>query len=200
MTLTKKIKSDLAAFLKKLKTFAKFHHLTLRPLSMGALLALFLTPLHQFHESFCNALNSLFSPNLMFFTATLAAIFHSSTIISEKFSILSALFYEAAIQLMCIFLSGMVITLIILNFIDKGILWKDLSTLLTFMAIFFSLAFITFTTLPFFILNKNPISKDHFLIKIRHPGFILSLVIFLSFTTFYYITPEGLPEHNFCAT
>lgn len=185
---------------KSIKEFIIFHRITLRPLTIGAMLALFLAPLYQLHVSFCSALNSLFSPNLMLFSAALAAAFHSLSIFSDKLSIASELFYEAATQLTCILLSGIAVTLIVLNLVEGAMLWKDLALPATSMTIYLALTLSTITTIPYFILRKHPISENKILKKLSKTGFIFPSVIFIALAIFYFSTPEGLPEHNFCAT
>lgn len=181
------------------KEYIAFQRKTIKPISVGFFLSIFLTAIYPLHVSFCKSLNSLFSSNLIIFTALAAMLIHTLSPCSQKLKKFAGSIYEVAIQVAFFMLSGATAALLILNYKEKVMSFSDLLEFLAFMIIPLAIMLSIITTLPYFLLNYNFREKHNGSKSCEHKLSIFFVgILSIAMVIFYIFEPSGLPEHDFC--
>lgn len=190
--------TDLHTITKFTKEFISFQKFIKKPLLVGFFLTALLTATRLFHNSFCDSLNSMFSPNLLIFTSYIAIFFHILSPwckISKKFS---ESIYEVAAQVTFFLISGIVAALAVMNFQESAVTWYYLLKLIAFFIPFLYVIFSLLTTLPYFLLINRPATGKDVKQKLIHPSMLYVCFAFAVLTLFYIIEPNGFEEFDFC--
>jgi len=192
------LSTDLNEVTKTTKEFIIFQKIIMKPLMVGFFLSAFLTATRLHHTSFCNSLNSIFSPNLIIFTSYAAIFFHILSPWCKISRTVSESIYEVAAQVTSFLISGMIAALIIMNLQESAVTWSELLLLTSTTVLGLFLMLSAITTFPYFLLLNKPITGITSKQKILNLKMLYLFAFFAGITFFYISEPTGLKEHEFC--
>lgn len=198
MTYIKNLKPHSIIMAKIAKDYIAFQKIILKPFFVGLLLTAFLTSTRSLHSSFCDSLNSMFSPNLLVFTSLAALFFHILSPWCRISKIISESIYEVASQVTAFLISGIFAALVVMNLQESAITWPELVLITCKIVLSIYFMFSLMTTFPYFLLLQYPITGKNIKEILKNPAMIYVLVFFGALNYFYFSEPSGFDEYDFC--